>query len=175
MRCTYFQFLDTFYEQLDGTAMGSPLSPIVANIFMESFETHALASFRVQPKLWVRYVDDTFVLWPYGDDELYSFHDHLNSQHPSILFTKEEEVDGKIPFLDVLVERQRGSISTRVHRKPTHTNRYIHYTSHHHPSVKLGVIKCLRNRMDQVCDSFTRRDELNHLRTVFRSNGYPPA
>ena len=46
MRCTYFQYRDTFYEQLDRVAMGSPLSPVIANIFMESFENDALSSFR---------------------------------------------------------------------------------------------------------------------------------
>ena len=121
----------------------------------------------IQPKLWVRYVDGTFIIWPHGDAELNSFHDRLNSQHPSIQFTNEEEVDGKIPFLDVLVVRKTGGISTTVYRKPTHTTRYIHYSSHHPPSVKSGIIRCLRNRMDQVCDKFTIRDELNHLRTSF--------
>ena len=135
LRCTYFQFQDTFYEQLEGTAMGSPLSPIVANIFMESFESNALILFHVQPKQWVRYVDNTFIIWTHEDAELNSFHDHLNS----IQFTKEEEVDGKIPFLDVLVVRKTGGISTTVYRKPTHTNRYIHYSSHHPPSVKSDV------------------------------------
>ena len=154
--------------------MGSPLSPVIANIFMESFENDALSSFRSQPKLWIRYVDDTFVLWPHGDTELNSFHDHLNSQHPSIQFTKEEEIDEKIPFLDVLVERKLKGISTRVYRNPTHTDRYIHYKSNHHPCVKSGIIKCLRNRLDRVCDKSSKRDELNHLRSVFQANGYPP-
>ena len=88
-----------------GAAMGSPLSPIVANIYMESLETRALETFRVKPKLWVCYVDDTFVLWQHGEEQLETFHEHLNSQHSSIQFTKEVECDNKIPFLDVLVER----------------------------------------------------------------------
>ena len=46
----------------------APLSPIVANIYMESLETGALETFRVKPKLWVRYVDDTFVLWQHGKE-----------------------------------------------------------------------------------------------------------
>ena len=54
--------------------MGSPLSPIVANLFMEAFEDRALKSAVLQPRMWVRYVDDTFVLWPHKEDELDTFH-----------------------------------------------------------------------------------------------------
>ena len=39
LRSTYFEFQDKYYEQLEGAAMGSPLSPIIANIYMEEFET----------------------------------------------------------------------------------------------------------------------------------------
>ena len=75
---TYFMFNDTFFEQVEGAAMGSPLSPVVANLFMEAFEERALESATLKPRLWVRYVDDTFVLWPHGEDELEKFHLHLN-------------------------------------------------------------------------------------------------
>ena len=48
--------------------MGSPLSPIFANPFMEEFE-QALTTFGLSSKLRLRYVDDTFVLWPHSDDD----------------------------------------------------------------------------------------------------------
>ena len=63
-------FEDTFFNQAEGAAMGSPLSPIVANLFMEAFEEKALESAVLRPRMWVRYVDDTFVLWPHKEDEL---------------------------------------------------------------------------------------------------------
>ena len=79
--CTaYFQFEDGFFEQIDGAATGSPLSPIVANLYMETFEKTALTTALAAPRLWTRYVDDTFVVWPHGQDKLEAFHQHLNSQ-----------------------------------------------------------------------------------------------
>ncbi|OPX53823.1 reverse transcriptase domain-containing protein, partial [Oceanospirillum multiglobuliferum] len=59
---TYFSFDEKFYKQTHGAAMGSPVSPIVANIYMESFEQQALSSAIHTPSIWLRYVDDTFVI-----------------------------------------------------------------------------------------------------------------
>ena len=57
---TCFQWRDTFYEQTNGAAMNSPLSPILANIFMEDFEETALSNYHIKPKKWKRFVDDVF-------------------------------------------------------------------------------------------------------------------
>ena len=123
LRSMYFQFKDNFFEQLEGAAMGSPLSPIVANLYMESFEERALMSVTLQPKMWLRYVDDTFAIWPHGREELQRFHIHLNTQHPAIQFTMEEESEERIPFLDVMVERRGSHVRTSVYSKPTNTDR----------------------------------------------------
>ena len=86
--------------------MGSPLPPIVANLFMEELECKALSSALFQPKLWKRFVDHTCVIQPHGKEELDRFFLHLNSQYCSIKFTMEYEVDGSLPFLDVLISRK---------------------------------------------------------------------
>ena len=91
---TSFQWRDGYYKQLQGAAMGSPLSPIVANIFMEEFETSALQQATHQPKLWLRYVDDTFIIWQHSKQQLDNFFQHLNNQHSNIKFTMDTEAQG---------------------------------------------------------------------------------
>jgi hypothetical protein len=100
---TFFTFKGVFYEQTEGTTMGSSLSLVVANIFMEHFESLALNNFHLKPKCWFQFVDDTFVIWPHGHSNLISFFNHLNSLSPHIQFTMETQKDNSIPFLDVLI------------------------------------------------------------------------
>ena len=78
--------------------MGSPLSPILANLYMEYFEEIALKSTEMVPSLWLRYVDDTFVIWPHGEDTLPDFLKHLNSIRSPIQFTMEKELGGHYLF-----------------------------------------------------------------------------
>ena len=61
LKNTYLSFQDQFYEQVEGAAMGSPVSPIVANLYMEYLEQKVLST-APHPKFWHRYVDDTFVI-----------------------------------------------------------------------------------------------------------------
>nr|XP_022900608.1 uncharacterized protein LOC111413742 [Onthophagus taurus] len=85
--------------------MGFPLSPVVANFYMELFEEDALKKSQWKRKPWLRYVEDTFVIWQHGQKRLQEFLDHLISQHPMIKFIMETETVEKLPFLDVLVTR----------------------------------------------------------------------
>jgi hypothetical protein len=85
MKTTYFQFEDKFYQQKDGIAMSSSLFPVVSNIFKEQFEKLTETA-DLKPAVWLRYVDDTFVVWPHGPRSLQEFLCHLNSAKPTIQF-----------------------------------------------------------------------------------------
>ena len=148
---TYFSFQGKLYEQKGGAAMGSPISPIAANIFMEDFENRALATSPCTPKIWERYVDDAFTI--IKKDQKQTFLEHLNSINNNIQFTSEDPgEDGSIPFLDMLIIPDgEGRLKTTVYRKPTHTNQYLHWDSHHDIPSKYSVIGTLFHRAKTIC------------------------
>ncbi|XP_046409097.1 uncharacterized protein LOC124173978 [Ischnura elegans] len=116
LKSTYFLYGGKYYEQMDGVPMGSPLSPAIANLFMEDFEEKALQSASLRPRYFFRYVDDTFVIWQHGRNTLDDFLSHMNQQHPNIKFTMEEENNNCIPFLDILIQRKPdGTLGHRHH------------------------------------------------------------
>jgi hypothetical protein len=131
LKTTYFQVHNRFFQQKDGMAMGNSLSPVVCNVYMEHFEKLALDAAPYKPSLWLQYVDDTFVIWPHGTNQLQEFLDHLNGVRPSMQFTMEIESNNSIPFLDILVIRKDSMLTTTVYRKPTHTGRYLNFDSNH--------------------------------------------
>ena len=69
-RSTYFCFQGEIYEQTEGVAKGSPLSPIVANLFMEDLEEKVINSSPQKRRWWLRFVDNVFSNWPHGEDKL---------------------------------------------------------------------------------------------------------
>ena len=98
----------------------SPVSPIVANLFMEFLEQQAIASapFACKPRLWKRYVDDILEIIKRGSVQQLTDHLNIVDDTGSIKFTHEEESDGSIPFLDTLVVRKDdGSLNVLVYRK----------------------------------------------------------
>ena len=171
---TYFSFQGKFYDQVEGAAMGSPLSPIVANIYMETFEVEAIRSAPSPPIFWKRYVDDTFTILESSKKQ--EFLEHLNSIDQQIQFTAEEpREDGAMPFLDILVSPGRdGSLSTAVYRKPTHTDLYLQWESHHPLSSKYSVIGTLQHRASTICSNpqLLHKEE-KHLHQALMRCQYP--
>ena len=85
--------------------MGGCISPTMANIFLAHNEERWLddCPLDFKPVLYRRYVDDTFLLFR-SASHVNKFHKYLNEKHSRIKFTVENENNGSLPFLDVLVE-----------------------------------------------------------------------
>ena len=97
----------------------------------------------------------------------------INNLHQNIKFTVEEESNRELVFLDTLLKRNNGEISVLAYRKPTHTDQYLHYSSHHQTSYKERVVSSLFNRAyfiiankDNVCKENAR------IKQVIKENGY---
>ena len=108
-----FSFNNQMYKQLDGVAMGSPLSPALANIFV-GFHESRLFDNTVKPGVYFRFVDDTFAI--FGSElDCDHFKGKLNLLHPALKFTVEREQNNSLNFLDVLVEKDGTGFLTNVY------------------------------------------------------------
>ena len=119
---THFLFNGNFYGQVAGVAMGSPLAPVLAYLFMSHQEQDWLPQYwHNSPEYYRRYVYETFCLFK-NEQEENNFFEYLNTRHPCITFTMEMEGQGNLPFLDVLIAEQTGSsCKTSFHHKTTYT------------------------------------------------------
>ena len=162
---TYFTYQGKFFEQTEGTAMGSPISPIVANLLMEDLEIKALATSPHQPSLWKRFVDDTFIIIKKAHKD--SLLQHLNSIDNNIRFICEEsKEDGSIPVLDILIiPGKEGKLNTTV---------YLQWDSHHNIPAKYSVIGTLFHRAKTICSSPQHlQKEEQHLTSALKRCKYP--
>ena len=102
------------------------------------------------------------------------FHDHLNSVNANIQFTKEVEQGNKLSFLDTTTTRVCGRIQVSVYRKPTHTDKYLDYNSHHPSQHKRSVVNTLLHRAQKIPSTNAERSrERTHVSKVLRDNNYP--
>ena len=96
-----FIYNDKLFKQTNGVAMGSPLGPFLANIFLCQYETKWLndCPLEFKPCFYRRYIDDTFLLFK-SASHIPKFLHYLNSKHSSIKFTCDVETNSKLNFLD---------------------------------------------------------------------------
>ena len=83
----YLKFSDISYRQKMGTAMGSSIAPAYASLFMGKFEMDFMKICSEKPTLWLRFLDDIFMVWTHSLDKLHEFIKCLNNFHPYIKFT----------------------------------------------------------------------------------------
>ena len=170
----HFRFNGEIYTQIDGVAVGSPLGPLLANIFMISLEEKVLPKVSNYLYYWKSYVDDTYA---YVVPEKIDFIlNELNSYHRDIKFAYELGENNKITFLDALINRiSFNKIETNVYRKKSKTDIYINWYSHVPSQWKIGTLQNLITREKNISST---EDLLNHeignLKIVFCNiNNFP--
>ena len=152
-----------------------PLGPILANIFMCYLETTAMSTYLgILPILYRRYVDDCFLIFgsKAQSDVFFQF---LNKQHKNIQFTKDDELDNSLPFLDIhITHNDDGTLSTSIYRKPTFSGLYLKWNSFVPKQFKTGLVNCLLNRAWKICsNSDLFHQEINFIKSTLAANGYP--
>ena len=172
---TTLQFQGKYYKQVDRIAMGSPIALMLADVFMNHVIEEALsASQQNRPTLLLRYVDDLFLVFS-NDEEAQSFFDVMNRIHKSINFTQEQECNGQLAFLDVLVSRNTGNVTqTSVFRKKTHTGLYLKWTSFVPYRYKRNLVNSLLQRAYKIGSSYKLiHSDFMRIKEMLAKNGYP--
>lgn len=128
LKYNYFRFKDIFYLQVKGTAMGTPVAPSYANIFMSQVETNMLSKYKLltgkSPLSWLRFLDDIFFIWPYSENDLQHFINYIQN------YSKDQKMNSKLTydtnyssesvhFLDLTLSIKDGKICTDLYTKLT--------------------------------------------------------
>ena len=145
-----FQFNGVNFLQVGGTAMGTKVAPSFAVTYMGSFEREHVYTYRLKPIIYLRYIDDIFIIWPHGPDELEQFTAHMNSCSTHIKFTTEKS-SSEIPFLDTLVRLDNGHLTTDLYTKPTDSHNYLYYNSSHPQRCKDSIPYSQFLRIRRIC------------------------
>ena len=175
LHCNNFQFNGTQYLQIGGTAMGTKVAPLYANLFMRKHEETLLANYPLKPKKWLRYIDDIFFIWEHGEQELQKWASYLNDCHNTIKFTMEWSLD-RINFLDTTVHKNKHNVLyTDLYCKPADSHNYLRYNSAHPPRTITGLPYSQFLRTRRICTK--KEDFETHAKSMkknFIDRGYPP-
>jgi predicted GIY-YIG superfamily endonuclease len=164
---THFQYQNQIFVQNSGLAMGSKISPILADICMENILNEAMESFTEKPILYVKYVDDCLCVYDNTKIDSKLLLTHLNTIDNNVKFTLEEEKDTKLPFLDILITREHNKFITKVYRKPTDKGAKLNYNSNHSYATKATVVRADLIRAYEYC---TENSDLEkELSTVYQN------
>ncbi len=143
---TEFSFQNSYYRQISGTPMGSPLFSFLAEAVMQDLEKRSVTH-NPDIKTWNRYVEH--VLATVKKDKTDDILHCINNTLENIQFTKEEEHSNQLAFLDLLLTRTNdGTINTQVYCRTTHTDQILNFDSNHPTQHKISCIRTLFNRID---------------------------
>ena len=135
--------------------MGSPLAPVLANIFMAFHESKWLNEYNLnKPNFYLRYVHDIFAAFDNEHDSL-NFLNFLNNRHPNIKFTIEKQNNHSIAFLDVFISGiNNQNLTLQTYHKSTYTGLLLNFKSFTSFSYKISLIKCLIDRSFKICNNW---------------------
>ena len=156
--------------------MGSPLAPVLANIFMGFYESKGLNEYnRNKPKSYLRYVDD---ILPAFDNEKDSsnFLNFLNKRHPNIKFTIEKQINHSIAFLDVFISGTNNeNLTLQTYHKSTYTGLLLNFKSFTSFLYKISLIKCLIDRLIKICNNWNSfHNDIENIKSNLIKNVYLP-
>ena len=169
-----FEFNGEEYLQVGGTAMGTKVAPSYANLFMARLEEKLLSNAPYIIPLYLRFIDDIFLLFPYPERDLELFMEYMNSQDRHIKFT-EHHSPVSVVFPDVNCIREGDKLITDLHSKDTDTHSYLDYTSCHPKHILQNGPKGQFLRLRRNCfHENAYSQHADQLEQYYDNRGYPP-
>ena len=156
--------------------MGSPLAPVLANIFMGFHKTKWLNEYNLKKrKLYLRYVDDILAAFGNEQDSV-NFLNFLNNRHPKIKFTIEKQINHSIAFLDVFISGiNNQNLILQTYHKSTHTGLLLNFKSFTLLSNKISLMKCLIDRLFKISNNWNSfHNDIENIKSKLIKNVYPP-
>ncbi|XP_058981910.1 uncharacterized protein LOC131805779 [Musca domestica] len=151
--------------------MGSPASPIIADVVMEVLLDVSVEKMTTKPRLLSKYVDDIFCI--IKKTEIENTLKILNTFDKNIQFTHEVEEDGKLPYLDSIIIRHDNNLKLDWYQKPTASGRLINFFSKHPRRVKINTATNFIHRIFNISDQqFHQNNELK-IRNILTKNDFP--
>lgn len=151
--------------------MGSPLSPILANIVLQDLEHEIITKNNIKASFYFRYVDD--IVLAVHEEKVEEVLELFNSYHERLKFTVDRGDKNGINFLDVKLIEQEGNIIFDMYKKPTNSGRYLNYYSNHPLTHKRGVIIGQLDRILFLSHPKFQEKNITELIRILLSNGYP--
>ncbi|XP_075160352.1 uncharacterized protein LOC142233335 [Haematobia irritans] len=167
----YFKFDDKIYKQKKGLPMGSPASPIIADILMERLLDSCMQKLEKRPKFITKYVDDLFAI--IRETEIEKTLATLNSFHNNIRFTMELEQNQKLPYLDLLITKDEGKLKMDWYQKNTASGRIMNYFSNHPKRIIINTAKNLIHRVLSISDHQFQQKNKKKLQDILENNNFP--
>ena len=169
---TFFQFNNELFKQQSGLPMGSPLSGVLACLYLEFLERDYIKKILPKNCTYTRYIDDILFICPKRTN-IEDLLQKLNNIDNNIQFTCENENNGTLPFLDVLIHNTGPNLTFDVYRKSTNKNDLINFYSHHNLKIKRGLIIGFFIRAIRICSPNFLDNEIAFITQTFRKLGYP--
>ena len=172
----YFEHENDWFQPEKGIAMGSPISSIIAEIYLQHIEQTYIKHWIESKEIiyYKRYVDDILIIYDINHTNEQKISQYINKIDENLQFKPTIEERNKISYLDLTIHRNNNSLDLSIYRKPTSTDICIHYLSNHPNEHKTAAFRYHIHRMlNFPITNDAKQREWETILTMARNNGYP--
>ena len=168
----YLKYNDQFYHQIEGGAMGSPLTLTIANCYMFFYERDIVRQINNSHGLYLRYIDDIFIIINWPMRHFVKEIDRWNKFNDNIKLSA--NISLHVDFLDLHIENRDGQLFTTIYHKPSYEPYYLPFNSIHPMHIKKNIPFSMLLRAIRYCSTFQAYlEQRGKLKMTLLLNRYP--